>query len=87
VALVLIIAPMNFVEVYYEVILYANGSMLVGNASVVILMVIAAYLHAGIPWQDIISLLSISPRISCLGRAFFFKMCLNRSSQLVDAVG
>jgi hypothetical protein len=61
VALVSIIASMNFMEVYYEVILYTNGSVLVGNASIVILMVVAAYLHTSIPWQDIISLLSISP--------------------------
>ena len=56
----------------YEVVLYANGSVSVGNASIVVLMVITAYLHAGIPWQDVTSLLSMSPWISCLGRAFFF---------------
>jgi hypothetical protein len=61
VVLVLIIAPMNFVEVYCEVILYTNGSVSVGNTSIVILIVIATYLHAGIPWQDVISLLSILP--------------------------
>jgi hypothetical protein len=87
VAPVSIIAPMNFVEVYYKVILYANGSVSVGNTSVMILMVMAAYLYTGIPWQDVISLLSISPQISCLGRAFFFRMCSNRGSQLVNAVG
>jgi hypothetical protein len=80
VALVSIITPMNFVEVYYEVILYTNGSVLVGNASIIILIVIAAYLHAGIPWQDITSLLSMSPQISCLGRAFFSRIYSNRGS-------
>ena len=60
--------------------------MLVGNASVVVSMVVTVYLHAYIPWQDIISLLSISPRISCLRQASFSGICLNRGSQLVGAV-
>ena len=60
--------------------------MLVGNASIVVSMVITVYLHAGIPWQDVISLLSISPWISCLGWASFSGTCLNRGSRLVDAV-
>jgi hypothetical protein len=60
--------------------------VLVGNASIVVLMVVTVYLHAGIPWQDIVSLLSISPWISCLGQASFFKIYLNRGSQLIDAV-
>jgi hypothetical protein len=60
--------------------------MLVGNASVVVLIVITVYLHTGIPWQDIASLLSISPRISYLGQASFSKIYSNRGSQLVDAV-
>jgi hypothetical protein len=50
------------------------------------LMVITAYLHAGIPWQDVISLLSISPWVSCLRRASFSRTCSNRGSRLVDAV-
>ena len=45
-----------------------------------VLMVVTVYLHAGIPWQDIISLLSILSRIFCPGRAFFSKICLNRGS-------
>ena len=49
-------------------------------------MVVTAYLHAGIPWQDVISLLSISPRMSCLGRVSFSGTCLNRGSRLVGAV-
>jgi hypothetical protein len=61
VALVSIIAPINFVEVYCEVVLYTNRSVLVGNASIVILMVVAVYLYTGIPWQDITSLLFILP--------------------------
>ena len=60
--------------------------MSVGNASVVVLMVITAYLYASIPWQDVTSLLSISPRISCLGRASFSKIYLNRGSRLVNTV-
>ena len=64
-ALVLIITPMNFVEVS---------------------MVVTVYLHASIPWQDVTSLLSTSPRISCLGRASFSGTCSNRGSRLVDAV-
>ena len=39
-ALVLIIAPMNFVEVS---------------------IVVTVYLYVGIPWQDVTSLLSMSP--------------------------
>ena len=49
-------------------------------------MVVTAYLHAGIPWQDVTSLLSVSPRMSCLGRASFSGTCSNRGSRLVDAV-
>jgi hypothetical protein len=49
VAPVLIITPINFIEVYYEVILYTNRSMSVGNISIVILMVMATYLYTGIP--------------------------------------
>ena len=49
-------------------------------------IVITAYLHTGIPWQDITSLLSTSPRISCLGQASFSGICLNRGSRLVNAV-
>ena len=60
--------------------------MSVGNASVVVLMVVAAYLHASIPWQDLTSLLSISPWISCLRQASFSRTYLNRGSQLVNAV-
>ena len=60
--------------------------MSVGNASVVVLMVITVYLHASIPWQDVASLLSVSPQISCLGQASFSGTCSNRGSQLVDAV-
>ena len=66
--------------------LYANRSVLVGNASVVVSVVVTACLHAGIPWQDVASLLSKSPRISCLGRASFSGTCSNRGSRLVDAV-
>ena len=74
-ALVSIIAPVNFVEVS---------------------MVVTVYLHAGIPWQDVASLLlfllslvlllSISPRISCPGRASFSGTCSNCGSRLVNAV-
>jgi hypothetical protein len=60
--------------------------MLVGNASIVILVVVTACLHASIPWQDVVSLLSILPWISCLGRASFSKISLNCSSWLVSAV-
>ena len=60
--------------------------MLIGNASIIVLMVVTAYLHAGIPWQDVTSLLSISPRISCLRQASFSGTCSNRGSQLVNAV-
>ena len=60
--------------------------MLVGNASIVVSMVMTAYLHASIPWQNIASLLSISPRISCLGQTFFSGTYLNRGSRLVDIV-
>ena len=49
-------------------------------------MVVTAYLHAGIPWQDVTSLLSVSSRMSCLGRASFSGTCSNRGSRLVDAV-
>ena len=73
-------------EVQCEVVLYANGSVSVGNASVVVSVVVTAYLHAGIPWQDVASLLSVSPRTSCLGRAPFSGTCSNRGSQLADAV-
>ena len=66
--------------------LYTNRSVLVGNASVVVLVVVTAYLHTGIPWQDIVSLLFISPWISCLGRASFSETSLNRSSRLIGAV-
>ena len=66
--------------------MYASGSVLVGNASIVVLMVVTAYLHTGIPWQDVVSLLSISPQISCLGQASFSKTYSNRGSRLVDAV-
>ena len=95
-ALVSIITPINFIEVQRKVVLYTNRSMLVGNASVVVSVVITACLHTGIPWQDVISLLfllssvlllSILPRLSCPGRASFSKTYLNRSSQLVGAVG
>jgi len=60
--------------------------MSIGNASIMVLMVMTAYLHASIPWQDVTSLLSISPRISCLRRASFSRTCSNRGSQLVDTV-
>ena len=60
--------------------------MSVGNASVVVLMVVTVYLHASIPWQDVVSLLSVSPWTSCLGRASFSGVYLNHSSQLVDVV-
>ena len=60
--------------------------MSVGNASVMVLMVVTVYLHAGIPWQDVVSLLSVSPRIFCLRQASFSKIYLNRGSQLVNAV-
>jgi hypothetical protein len=66
--------------------LYVNGSVLVGNASVVVLMVITACLPAGIPWQDVTSLLSIWPWVSCLRRASFSGICSNRGSRLVDVV-
>ena len=51
-----------------------------------VLIVITAYLHAGIPWQDIASLLFKSPQISCLKQASFSKIYLNCSSQLVSTV-
>ena len=43
-------------------------------------MVVTVYLYTGIPWQDIVNLLSISPQISCLGQAFFSGISLNRGS-------
>ena len=49
-------------------------------------MVVTAYLYAGIPWQDVVSLLSVSPRISYLRWASFSGICLNHGSRLVDAV-
>jgi len=48
--------------------------VLVGDASVIVSMVVTAYLHASIPWQDVISSLSISPQISCLRRASFSRV-------------
>ena len=73
--LILIIAPVNFME---------------------ILIIVTVYLHAGIPWQDIASLLLfllflvlllfILPQIFCSRRASFSGIYLNRGSQLVNAV-
>ena len=61
-------------------------SIIIPMSFVEVLMVVTVYLHAGIPWQDVASLLSVLPRISCLGRASFSGICSNRGSRLVDAV-
>ena len=73
-------------EVQYKVILYINGSVLVGNTSIMVSVVVTAYLYAGIPQQDIASLLSVLPWTSCLGQTSFSKIYLNHGSQLVDIV-
>ena len=41
----LIITPINFVEVQYKVVLYANRSISVRNASVIVLIAITAWLY------------------------------------------
>ena len=51
-----------------------------------VLMVVTIYLYTNILWQDVASLLSVLPQISYLGQASFFKIYLNRGSQLVDVV-
>ena len=76
--------------------LEALVSIIVPVNFVEVSIVVTVYLHASIPWQDIVSLLLfllasvlllfISPRISYPGQASFFKIYLNHSSQLINTV-
>ena len=51
-----------------------------------VLMVITAYLYTSILWQNVVSLLSVLPRIFYLRQASFSIISLNCGSRLVDAV-
>ena len=85
---ILVLSLWNIKNWPYPAVKYFKAlvSIIIPISFIEVLMVIPIYLHTGIPWQDIVSLLFISPRISCLGQASFSKIYSNRGSQLVDTV-